>query len=46
MCCSCPENIEDEIRLFCTPNDKDTSQVEQEDTENAFLDDIYQKLLV
>ena len=41
-----PENIEDEIRLFCTPNDKDTPQVEEEDTENAFLDDIYQELLV
>ena len=41
-----PENIEDEIRLFCTPSDKDTCQVEEEDTKNAFLEDISQKLLV
>ena len=41
-----PENIEDEIRLLCNSNDKDTHQAEEEDAENAFLDDISQELSV
>ena len=41
-----PNNIEDEIRLLCSSNDKDTHQVEEEDAENAFLEDISQELLV
>ena len=39
-------NIEDEIRLLCTSNDKDTHQAEEEDAENAFLEDISQELSV
>ena len=41
-----PENIEDEIRLLSSSNDKDTHQAEEEDAENAFLEDISQELLV
>ena len=41
-----PENIEDEIRLLCNSNDKDTHQAEEEDAENAFLDGISQELSV
>ena len=41
-----PENIEDEIRLLCSSNDKDTPQAEEEDAENAFLEDISQELSV
>ena len=41
-----PNNIEDEIRLLCSSNDKDTHQAEKEDAENAFLDDISQDLSV
>ena len=41
-----PNNIEDEIRLLCTSNDKDTHQAEEEDAENAFLEDISQELSV
>ena len=41
-----PENIEDEIRLLCNSNDKDTHQAEEEDAENAFLEGISQELSV
>ena len=39
-----PNNIEDEIRLLCSSNDKDTHHAEEEDAENAFLEDISQEL--
>ena len=38
------ENIEDEIGVLCSPNDKDTPQTEEEDVDNAFLEDISQEL--
>ena len=41
-----PENIEGDIRLLYGSNDKDTPQAEEEDTENAFLEDISQELSV
>ena len=41
-----PENIEDEIRLLCSSNDKDTHEAEEEDAENAFLEGISQELSV
>ena len=41
-----PENIEDESRLLCSSNDKDTHQVEKEDAENASLEGISQELSV
>ena len=40
------ENIEDEIRLLCSSNHKDTHQAEEELAENAFLGDISQELSV
>ena len=41
-----PNNIEDEIRLLCSSNDKDTHHAEEEDAENVFLEDISQELSV
>ena len=41
-----PNNIEDEIRLLCSSNDKNTHHAEEEDAENAFLEDNSQELSV
>ena len=41
-----PEKNEDEIRLHCSPNGKDTPQAEEEDAENTFLENISQKLSI
>ena len=41
-----PENIDDEIRLLCSSNDKDTHQAEEEDAKNTFLEGISQELSV